>query len=167
MKDTHQLRRRAGRIGERSQNVEQSAHAKLPPHRSGVFHRRVVRRRKHEADPYLVDAAAHLLGLQVDVCAQRLQHVRTARLRRHGPVAVLGAAAVISPMVSFFTRNPTTMAAIMTGETCPLMICRIRSSISSWNISRCSMVRVSASWTVMLMPPPVAGNFSRARAHAR
>ena len=40
-------------------------------------------------------------------------------------------AAVISPMVSFFTRRPVTMAAVMTGESSPLMIMRIRCSISS------------------------------------
>jgi len=50
--------------------------------------------------------------------------------------------------------SPVMIAAIMTGDICPPMIWRIRSSISSWNISRCSMVRVSASWAVMLMPPP-------------
>ncbi len=60
------------------------------------------------------------------------------------------AAAVISPMVSFFTRRPTVMAAIMTGESWPLMIWRIRSSISSWKISRCSMTRVRASWGVIM-----------------
>ena len=61
------------------------------------------------------------------------------------------AAAVISPIVSFLTRRPTVIAAIMTGDICPLMIWRIRSSISSWKISRCSMVRWSASCGVMAM----------------
>ena len=56
------------------------------------------------------------------------------------------AAAVISPMVSFFTRRPVTMAAVITGDSSPRMIRRIRCSISSWKISRCSMVRCSASW---------------------
>ena len=41
------------------------------------------------------------------------------------------AAAAISPIVSFLTRNPTVKAAIITGETSPLMICRISDSISS------------------------------------
>jgi hypothetical protein len=41
------------------------------------------------------------------------------------------AAAVISPMVSFFTRRPVTMDASMTGESSPCMIMRIRCSISS------------------------------------
>ena len=41
------------------------------------------------------------------------------------------AAAAISPMVSFFTRSPETSAAISTGDTSPLMICRISDSISS------------------------------------
>src|ERR1700749_4777437 len=55
------------------------------------------------------------------------------------------AAAVISPIVSFFTRRPIAKAAIITGDISPLMMRRIRASISSWKISRCSMTRVSAS----------------------
>ena len=61
------------------------------------------------------------------------------------------AAAAISPTVSFFTRRPVRMAAPMTGETSPFMIMRIRASISSWKISRCSMVRCRASCGVMGM----------------
>lgn len=56
------------------------------------------------------------------------------------------AAAVISPMVSFFTRSPVISAAIITGEHSPLMMSRTMCSISSWKTSRCSMVRCSASW---------------------
>ena len=41
------------------------------------------------------------------------------------------AAAVISPMVSFLTRRPVMKAAIITGDISPLMIRRIRCSISS------------------------------------
>ena len=62
------------------------------------------------------------------------------------------AAAVISPMVSFLTRRPTRMAAVMAGDISPLMMRRMICSISSWKISRCSMQRVSASWAVMVMP---------------
>jgi hypothetical protein len=55
------------------------------------------------------------------------------------------AAAVISPIVSFFTRSPIANAAIITGDISPRMMRRISESISSWKISRCSMTRVSAS----------------------
>ena len=41
------------------------------------------------------------------------------------------AAAVISPMVSFFTRKPVMSAAIITGDISPLMMSRMRCSISS------------------------------------
>src|SRR5690606_6404341 len=61
------------------------------------------------------------------------------------------AAAAISSTVSFFTRSPVRIAAAITGETSPRMIWRIRSIISSWKISRCSMVRCRASWGVMVM----------------
>ena len=55
------------------------------------------------------------------------------------------AAAAISPIVSFLTRSPTVSAAIITGDTSPLMIRRITDSISSWKISRCSIARCNAS----------------------
>ncbi len=41
------------------------------------------------------------------------------------------AAALISPMVSFLTRRPVRIAAVITGETSPAMIWRISESISS------------------------------------
>jgi hypothetical protein len=41
------------------------------------------------------------------------------------------AAAAISPMVSFLTRRPIRMAAIMAGDISPLMIRRMSESISS------------------------------------
>ncbi|MNV22938.1 hypothetical protein D3C71_1139350 [compost metagenome] len=65
------------------------------------------------------------------------------------------AAPAISPTVSFFTRRPVRMAAVMVGETSPRMICRIRSTISSKKISRCSMVRCRASCAVMVMTTPI------------
>src|SRR6185503_17457816 len=61
------------------------------------------------------------------------------------------AAAAISPIVSFLTRRPTVSAAIITGDTSPLMMRRISDSISSWKISRCSIVRWSASVSVIAM----------------
>src|SRR5437773_2212105 len=61
------------------------------------------------------------------------------------------AAAAISPIVSFLTRSPTVNAAIITGVTSPLMMRRISDSISSGKISRCSIVRCSASWRVIAM----------------
>ena len=43
------------------------------------------------------------------------------------------------------------VAAVSTGLTSPRMLWRIRSTISSKTISRCSMVRCRASWAVMIM----------------
>src|SRR5438128_11671682 len=65
------------------------------------------------------------------------------------------AAAAISPMVSFLTRKPTVSAAIITGDASPLMILRISASISSWKISRCSIVRCSASCNSSGMVAPL------------
>ena len=61
------------------------------------------------------------------------------------------AAPAISPTVSFFTRRPVSIAEVMTGETSPRMMAVIRSIISSKKISRCSMVRRSASCGVIAM----------------
>ncbi len=69
---------------------------------------------------------------------------RTGTLVANSRITV--AAALISPMVSFFTRRPVMRAAISTGLISPVMIWRIRPSISSWKISRCSMIRFRASW---------------------
>lgn len=55
------------------------------------------------------------------------------------------AAAVISPTVSFFTRRPISRALAICGDISPRISMRIRCSISSWKISRCSIQRVSAS----------------------
>jgi hypothetical protein len=68
------------------------------------------------------------------------------------------AAAAISPTVSFLTRRPMASAAIITGDISPFMMRRIRVSISSWKISRCSMTRVSASVLLMLMVSEKAGS---------
>jgi anthranilate phosphoribosyltransferase len=45
--------------------------------------------------------------------------------------AMFGAAAAISPTVSFLTRRPVRIAATIGGDTSPRMIWRIRSTISS------------------------------------
>ena len=70
-------------------------------------------------------------------------------------------------MVSFFTRRPIAIAAIITGVISPLMMRRISASISSWKISRCSMTRVSASVLVMawtsVLEDAAHGRRSRAR----
>src|SRR5690606_10754304 len=54
-------------------------------------------------------------------------------------------------MVSFFTRSPISRAAAVAGGISPRISCRIKCSISSWKISRCSMQRTSASVVVMVM----------------
>ena len=65
------------------------------------------------------------------------------------------AAAVISPIVSFFTRRPISSAAIIGCDISPPMMRRISASISSWKISRCSIVRVRASVSVIAMQASV------------
>ena len=61
------------------------------------------------------------------------------------------AAAVISPIVSFFTRRPISSAPSSAADISPPMMRRISASISSWKISRCSMTRVSASSVLVIV----------------
>src|SRR5574341_228108 len=80
--------------------------------------------------------------------------VRSATCTGVANSRITWAAAVISPMVSFLTRRPTASAAIITGDISPPMMRRISVSISSWKISRCSIVRCSASVLLMVMCSP-------------
>ena len=90
MEHPQQLVRRAGGVGERTEDVEQRAHTQFAAHRGGVLHGAMEFRREHEADADGVDALGHLLGREVEVHAQRLQHVGTAAGRRDRAPAVLG-----------------------------------------------------------------------------
>ena len=67
------------------------------------------------------------------------------------------AAAAISPIVSFFTRSPVMIAAAITGDMSPRMMSRIRCSISSWKISRCSIVRCSFLRVIVIVRLPSGG----------
>ena len=49
------------------------------------------------------------------------------------------------------TTKVVMIAAVITGDSSPRMILRISCSISSWKISRCSMVRCRACWGVIDM----------------
>jgi len=60
MEHAHQDVGRAGRVGERAQDVEDGAHAQLAAHRRHVFHGRVVVGREHEADARLGNALGDL-----------------------------------------------------------------------------------------------------------
>ena len=89
MEHAHHLVFRAGGVGERAQDVEQGAHTEFLAHRRRVFHRAVVIGREHETDTDFPDRSRDLLRLQVDVDAERLQHVSAARLARYRASAVL------------------------------------------------------------------------------
>jgi hypothetical protein len=77
------------RVGQRPEDVEDGLDAQFLAHRCHVLHGRMVVRREHEADAALFDGARNLLRVEVDVDAQRLQHVGAARLARHAAPAVL------------------------------------------------------------------------------
>src|SRR5674476_1167284 len=72
----------ASRIGQRPQQIEDRAGRQFDAGRADVLHGGMVRRREHEAYTGLGDAAADMLGLDVDPDPERRQHVRRARARR-------------------------------------------------------------------------------------
>ena len=63
VKHAHQNMGRAGRVGQRAQDVEDGAHAELFADGRDVFHGRVVVGREHEADADLLNTAGNGVGL--------------------------------------------------------------------------------------------------------
>ena len=85
-----QLPRRAGRIGQRAEQVERGPDAEFAARRPGVAHRRVERRREKEPDAGLGEAALDDGRRRGDADAERLEDVGAAGPARHRAVAVLG-----------------------------------------------------------------------------
>ena len=55
------------RIGQRAEDIENRPDAKLFTHSLGMFHRRMVIRRIHEADTDIIDRLGYLFRRQVDI----------------------------------------------------------------------------------------------------
>src|SRR5581483_136823 len=89
MKHAQQLIRRAGRVGQRPEDIEDRAHPELFAHRCRMFHGAMVIRREHETDPGLGDTIGDLRRRQVDMGAERFEHVRASRLARYAAATVL------------------------------------------------------------------------------
>ena len=90
VKHAHQNVRRTGRIGERTQNIEDGSDAQLFAHRRHVFHGGVVVGGKHKSNAHLLHALRNFFGRQVDVDAQTLEHIGTARFTADTAPAMLG-----------------------------------------------------------------------------
>ena len=88
--DADDLAARPGRVGQGAEHVEDRTRGELAAHRCGVTHRWVVEGREHESEPELVDRAGNRLGGELEIEAELLEHIRGARRRRHGAIAVLG-----------------------------------------------------------------------------
>ena len=80
---------RARRVRQRSEHVEDGTRRELAANGRGVPHGRMVRLREEEAEAELVDRALDPFRRQLELEAERLQHVRGPCLRRGGAVAVL------------------------------------------------------------------------------
>ena len=74
----HQLRAGAGRIGQRTQQIEDRPHLEIDPHRLRVLHGGVHGGGEQEADAHLADRPRGLLRRDRDSDAQRLQQVGAA-----------------------------------------------------------------------------------------
>ena len=88
--DAEQLPARAGRVGQRPEQVERGPDADLAPGRAGVAHRRVEVRREQEGEAEVAQRGAGGRGVVVDPDAERIEHVGRPGPRGHRPVAVLG-----------------------------------------------------------------------------
>src|SRR5262249_53536797 len=77
----HHLPLDASGIGQGTQQVEDGAGGELDARGTDILHRRVMRRREHEADPGFAHTTTDLLGLQVDPDAKRGEYVGGPRTR--------------------------------------------------------------------------------------
>ena len=62
--DAEQLAARPGRVGERSQDIEDGPLSDLLARADGVFHGGMELGREHETDPNLINCFANLFGCQ-------------------------------------------------------------------------------------------------------
>ena len=77
-------------IRQRADEVEQRAKTQLLPHRSGVLHRRVMRGGEAERHARFGEALREHFARNLQVHAQRFEHLRRAGLAGDRAVAVLG-----------------------------------------------------------------------------
>ena len=88
--DADELTTRSGGVGERAEEVEDSAHRELAPHGDDVARRLVVGWGEHEPEADAVDARADGGGVEIDARAEGFEQVGGARRARGRAVAVLG-----------------------------------------------------------------------------
>ena len=80
----------AGGIAEGADDVEERAHAELPPRYTGKAKRRMEDRSEEKPNAGLVDAARDAFGSEVDLHAQLLEHVGRTAQRRSRAISMLG-----------------------------------------------------------------------------
>ena len=64
-----------GRVRQRTQHIKECAHAQFTTRTNRMLHRTVVRRRKHKAEPNLLNTLRNLRRGQGKINAQRLQNI--------------------------------------------------------------------------------------------
>ena len=78
--DTEHEGARSGRVRQRTEHIEDGTRRELAPDGRRVPHGRVVRLGEEEAEAELVDRALDPFRRQLELEAERLQHVRGPRL---------------------------------------------------------------------------------------
>ena len=69
---------RAGRIGQRAQDIEDAAEAERTADRGNIAHGAVVIGREHKADAGLLNALGNLFGVEVEVGAHLFHDIGSA-----------------------------------------------------------------------------------------
>src|SRR4051794_17606649 len=90
MEDAHELSPGPGRVGQGTEEVEDSPEGQFGSYGGDVAHRRVVGASEHEAYAHLFYTLADFFWSEPYLRAKSLQDVRGAGLAGSGPVAVFG-----------------------------------------------------------------------------
>ena len=90
VEDTEDLDVGPGRVGQRSEDIEDGPDADLAPRADGIFHRAMQGGGKEKANADLANALADLFRSQVEGDTRGLKDIGAAAFARYGPVPVFG-----------------------------------------------------------------------------
>lgn len=89
LSDAQELSLGAGRIAERTEQIEDRGKAEFFPHWRDVFHRGVEVRGEAKANAKLVETALHDRHGRFNIYTERRQHVGRSAFARNAPIAML------------------------------------------------------------------------------
>ncbi|OOK67949.1 hypothetical protein BZL29_6657 [Mycobacterium kansasii] len=144
-----QPRPRPGRIRQRPKQIEHRGHADLAAHHRGVPVRRMELRREAKTNPDFLEAAHHLIGIQVDAHPERFQGVgspdnddaaRLPCLTTGTPAAATTMAAIVDRLTVLIPSPPVPTTSTASSGTAWAGIGRAWSSITPANSATSSAV---------------------------